>query len=343
VARDELDEQSNETASHIKWEVAAVVLQAMAVAMPLGLVIAAGGSYWLSRRVLAPIDQVVRVARNVTAQDLDERLAVPDTDDELKDLVLAQNALLERLSHGFRALNQFASDASHELRTPLAIISNELEVALRRPRTPEEWRGSAERSLDELRRLHRLVEALIELARADAESPFGDGFVDPQVLAVEVCATLASQAASSGIELSADISTDKPEMFVQGTAEGLRVALSNLVCNALRYTPRGGHVRVIVDRLSGDRVAIHVDDTGAGVDIAETEAIFAPFARGARGRAADAQEEYGARGLGLGLSIAKRIVERHRGTIVVTRSKEGGARFTVEIPVAETNNGVTEP
>src|SRR5262249_37338218 len=114
----------------------------------------------------------------------------------------------------------------------------------------------------------------------------------------------------------------------------LRVAVSNLFSNALRYTPPGGRVGAVVEVREPARVAIHVDDSGPGVDPGEIEAIFTPFARGARGRAADAGAADGPRGLGLGLSIAKRIAERHGGTIAVARSDMGGARFTVELPLA---------
>jgi len=335
VLADEQAEESNLSPSEIDWEAGRLVLEAMAVALPLGLLIAVGGSFSLSRRVLSPLDEVVRVARDVTAHDLERRMPLPETEDELRALVVAQNALFARLSQGFRALDQFASDASHELRTPLAIIGNELEVALRRPRTPEEWRGAAERSLDELRRLHRLVEALIELSRADAESPFGECLVGARGLLLEVCDKYTPAAEACEIELMAEAHHDAAEVFVQGSTEALRVALSNLVSNALRYTPRGGHIRASLERLSAERVAIHVDDSGGGVDAQEAEAIFAPFARGARGRAADAQAGDGSRGLGLGLSIAKRIVERHGGTIAVGRAKEGGARFTIELPIEE--------
>jgi signal transduction histidine kinase len=339
VLADELSEPSDMTPAQINWETGREVLMAMAVAMPLSLLIAAGGSLWLSRRVLAPLDQIVRSAREMTAHDLERRLPLPPADDELRALVLAQNALFARLDDGFKALSRFASDASHELRTPLTVIGNELEIALRRPRTPEEWRGAAERSLDELRRLHRLVEALIELARADAASPIADGRVGARSLVAELVSKLAPAAASAGIELRAD-SAEGGEIWLHGSEEALRVALSNLLSNALRYTPRGGRISAAAERNGAAAlVAIHVDDSGPGVDPREAEAIFTPFVRGARGREADERESDGRRGLGLGLSIAKRIVERHRGTLSVRSSSSGGARFTIELPAATAGDG----
>src|SRR5262249_25535947 len=108
------------------------VLTPLAIAAPIGLLLSTAGALWLSRRALAPVDRVIAAAREITVDNLDRRIEVPERDDELRTLVLALNELLDRIERGHLALAMFAADASHELRTPLAAICSELEIALRR-------------------------------------------------------------------------------------------------------------------------------------------------------------------------------------------------------------------
>src|SRR5262249_44654323 len=136
------------------------VFTPLVIAAPIGLALSIAGALWLSRRALAPVDRVIAALRGLTLDSLDRRLDLPARDDELRALVLAFNDALDRLERGHRALAMFAADASHELRTPLAAICSELEIALRRPRSPDEWTQSARTALDELRRLARVTDSL---------------------------------------------------------------------------------------------------------------------------------------------------------------------------------------
>src|ERR1044071_2631838 len=129
------------------------VLTPLAIAAPLGLALSTIGALWLSRRALAPVDRTIKAAREITVDNLDRRIDLPERDDELRALVVALNDLLDRVERGHRALAMFTADASHELRTPIAAIASELEVALRRPRSPDEWAQSARTALAELHRL----------------------------------------------------------------------------------------------------------------------------------------------------------------------------------------------
>jgi two-component system OmpR family sensor kinase len=298
------------------------VLTPLAIAAPIGLALSTAGALWLSRRALAPVDRVIAAAREITVESLDRRLDVPERDDELRGLVLALNELLDRLEHGHRALAMFAADASHELRTPIAAISSELEVALRRPRSPEEWSQSARTSLDELRRLARVMDSLLRFAQVDAARGAGTD-VELAGLVDEVTAMHASAARAAGVELTARCETD---VHVHGDADMLSTAISNLVANAIRYTPRGGAITATVE-LGDDAAHVHIDDTGRGLAPGELDAIFIPFARGAQAKAADGA------GVGLGLPIARRIVERHGGAIAAHNRTGGGARFSLRLPL----------
>jgi heavy metal sensor kinase len=308
------------------------VLTPLAIAAPVGLALSVGGALWLSRRALAPVDRVIAAAREITVENLDRRIDVPARDDELRKLVLALNELLDRLERGHRALAMFAADASHELRTPIAAVCNELEVALRRPRSPDEWSQAARTSLDELRRLARVTDSLLRFAQADAARTPATDDIELGGLVDEVAAMHTRAARDAGVELSSHCTGDV-HVHVHGDADMLSTAISNLVANAIRYTPRGGSIATAVER-DDDAAYIHVDDTGRGLAPDELDAIFRPFARGAQGKTGDSN------GLGLGLPIARKIAERHGGAIAAHNRPSGGARFSIRLPLLRGASGM---
>jgi two-component system OmpR family sensor kinase len=295
------------------------ILEAMLLAAPIALAGGVAAAGLLSKRALAPIDDVVAAAGELTAHDLHTRLPEPARDDELRALVVALNALLARLGEGFDALGRQAAEASHELRTPLAVIATELEVALRRPRDAAAWEETATRTLAEVRRLSTLVDGLLELSRAGAPAA-GGAPVDVVAVAEQVCGGLAAAAEARGVTLE----LDAPDpASVRGHGGAIEGALRNLVGNALRFTPRGG--RVIVRVGSGADVRVSVEDSGPGVAPDERERVFEPFVRGAASAAAPG-------GLGLGLAIVRKVVQAHDGAVAVADSPLGGARFTITLP-----------
>jgi two-component system OmpR family sensor kinase len=299
----------------------AEVLESILLAAPIALAGGVAAALILSKRALAPIDDAVATASEITANDLHRRLPVPARDDELRALALALNGLIARMEDGFGALARQAAEASHELRTPLTVIATELEVALRRPRDAAEWQGVGARTLDEIRRLSALVEALLELSRAGAVPAAGGGAVDVVAVAEQVCGGLAGAAEARGVALDLDAC---PAAQVRGHGGALEGALRNLVGNALRFTPGGGRVIVRVEQAG--EIAIHVDDSGPGVAPDERALVFEPFHRG---RAAEASPRDG---VGLGLAIVRKVVTAHGGAIAIADSPLGGARFTITLP-----------
>jgi len=327
VMYEEGREEDTLTAEAQSADVLDEVLTAMAFAAPVGLALAAGGAFWMTRRALRPIDQVIGAAATISADKLDARLPVPRADGELRDLVGSLNGLLERIERGYASLSLFTADASHELRTPLTVIGNELEVALRRPRSVDEWQASARTSLDEVLRLGRLVDALLRMARTEAEPPGRGERVELAVLIEQVVAAHGAAAARAGVSVAS--APGETSASITADPDALRSAIANLVSNAIRYTPRGGSVTVALERRDATHVAILVDDTGPGVAADEREAIFVPFARGTQGKRADDASA----GLGLGLAIARRIATRLGGTLhAESRPGGGGARFVLALP-----------
>jgi signal transduction histidine kinase len=327
---EEASESTSEPRDEIAADVQAQVLKTMSVVAPFAVLLATLGAYWLTRRVMRPIDEVIRAAAVMSAEDLDRRLPLPETDDELRALVESVNGLFARLERGYAAQASFASDASHELRTPLAVIISELEVALRRPRSEPEWTASANAVLAEARKASRLADALLRHARAGVARR-QHGSVDAAELVDRVTNANKAAAAELGLSLSVRYADGVGE-GMEGDKDALEAALGSVVANALRYTNAGGRIEVTVERGEPKALCIHVDDSGLGVAPHERELIFSAFVRGEQGQRVERSGGEG--GSGLGLAMARRIVEAHAGTLLVSTAPLGGARFTFTLPIS---------
>jgi signal transduction histidine kinase len=294
------------------------VVTALAIAAPLAFALSVIAAAWASRRVIGPIERATRTAAAISVDRFDRRMDVPEDSVELRALAIAINDLLDRLQRGYLALAAFSADASHELRTPIAAVSSELETALRRPRTAAEWEASAQTSLAELHRLGSLVDSMLRFAQADATRD-ADATVFELADAIEDAAAVQlAGAEKAGVTLRVELGTAHAK--IRGHAELLGAAVANLIANGLRITPRGGEIVVELSEIAGG-VKIVVSDTGPGLPVDRSK-LFVPFARGGKSD-----------GVGLGLAITRRIVERHGGTIAADDRPGGGARFTIDLPV----------
>jgi two-component system OmpR family sensor kinase len=280
---------------------------------------------WLTiARGLAPLDRVAAaVGRRSSA--LLEPLSESGLPREVQPLVGALNGLLGRLSQALAAQRSFIADAAHELRTPLTAVHLQAQLA-ERATTDAERRAALADLKDGLERATRLVEQLLTLAREEpgvADRP--EATIDLPALAREVVADLAPLAAAKHIDLG--LNADSSE-HVRGDADALATLLSNLVDNALRYTPERGRVDIGVAS-DGARAVLSVRDSGPGIPEADRERVFDRFVRGSVTGAV--------RGSGLGLSIVKRIAERHGADIVVGPGLDGaGVGISVRFPAAKT-------
>lgn len=326
-------------------------LLAAAALLPVATILAGAGGYLLARRALRPVDMMTQAVRQIEANSLGERIPVPGVDDELGRLARTLNDMLDRLEGGFAEVRRFTADASHELRTPLTILKGEVEVALRTPRDPAEYRKVLESCLEEVNRMARMVENLLTLTRADAgqlsleRRPVEIG----QVLA-RVVARGRSLAEGRGITL---VLAEGPAVTILADPDRLEQAFFNLVDNSVKYTPSGGHVtvrwrRVVPAAASPDVgppndptpapgprpaapvpaacIEVQVEDTGIGISAADRELVFGRFYRADRARS---RAEGGS---GLGLAIVKSIIEAHGGTVVVESALGHGTTFTVILP-----------
>ncbi|HMK21768.1 MAG TPA: heavy metal sensor histidine kinase [Terriglobales bacterium] len=294
---------------------------------PMLLLVAGAVGYGLSRRALAPVDALTRTARTITGGTLGNRLAPLHTRDELQRLSDTLNEMLARLEAAFGRVTQFTADASHELRTPVSLIRTEAELALRRSRGEEEYREALRRILLESERTTTLIEQLLALARADSgRESFEIKPLDLRGVLQDVAAGWRQVANVRGLQFNERILD--AEMSVLGDEAALRRALNALLDNAFKYTPLpGGMVRLSAERKNG-RALISVSDNGDGIPEEDQGRIFERFYRVDKARTRDMG------GAGLGLSIARWIVEQHHGNITVESTPGAGSIFRVELPLA---------
>jgi heavy metal sensor kinase len=298
--------------------------------IPIALLLAAGGGYFLARKSLAPVAAMASQASSMGAANLRARLAISNQRDELGQLALSFNQLLDRLEDSFERQRRFVADASHELRTPVAILRGETEVTLSRPdRSPKEYREALSVLHDESQRLAHIIEDLFTLTRADAgQYPLSprDFYLDE--LASDVLRHARSLALAKHITLSSSI---EPELALHADEGLIRRLLLNLLDNAIKYTPEGGTVNLEC-RHHGAQYVISVTDTGPGIPADLQNRIFERFFRADKARS---RSESDGGGAGLGLSIARWIAEAHHGRLELTRSDSSGSTFTATLPAAQ--------
>jgi signal transduction histidine kinase len=311
------------------------------IALAVAVVVAA----MLTRRITTPLRRLTEASRDLAEGDFARRVpsdAIEDGPMELSDLGLQFNAMAERLQESVEIIRrdrdrsrEFLADVSHELRTPIAALRtfNELLVdgAADDPTTRSEF---LESSRAQLERLDWLAQNLLELSKLDSGLVLLDVRREDLRSTVEQAVEGATTAARRrSIELTLDLPSEP--VAIRHDPVRIGQVLTNLVGNALKFTPRGGHVRVRVEP-SADGATISVADDGTGVDPAELPRIFDRFFRGAR--ASDARGS----GSGLGLAIVKSIVEMHGGTVAVETRLGEGSTFRVTLPAAPPNDGVAE-
>jgi heavy metal sensor kinase len=292
---------------------------------PVILLVAAGGGYWLSRRALAPVDALVRTAREINGANLDSRLQKLDTGDELQRLSETLNEMLARIETAFLRVTQFTADASHELRTPVSLIRTEAELALRRSRGETEYKDSLRHILLEAERTTALIEQLLSLARVDS------GREMLQMKPVDLREVLRSvidgwRQVSTSNNMQFSTSIDVQDSFVMGDESALRRLIDILLDNAFKYTPSPGSLHLALER-KAEGAVITVQDSGPGVDEQDRHKIFERFYRVDKARS----RQHG--GAGLGLAIAQWVVTQHRGCISVENGPVHGAIFRVQLPV----------
>jgi heavy metal sensor kinase len=293
------------------------------------IVIVTGGVGWLlAGRALAPVTSVAHVARRITGSNLSVHIQTRGSGDELDDLIEAFNKMTERLKHSFEQMRQFSTDVSHELRTPLTGIRGQLEVALFTAETPDQFREAMMNALQDVEKLSNMVRALLLLSQAET------GQLALQMIEMDLAPVVREivdqyQIAAEDEQVKLRCSA-VPSCVVRADKTQMERMVSNLVSNAIKYTPAKGEVEVGLD-CDGAWARFWVRDTGIGIPPEDLPNIFDRFYRVKGGRS---KKE----GLGLGLSFVSWIVNAHNGRIEVDSTPGRGTIFTVSLPRFEIEN-----
>lgn len=300
-------------------ETANVLIAALVVVSPMLVLMIGALAWWLIGRTLRPVDDISREVESIGGGALHRRVPVPDTDHEIATLARTMNDMLARVEHASDQQQQFVDDASHELRTPLTRMITDLDVALAHP-DENDLVSTIHRLHDDATDLRLLLEDLLYLARSSHTAAVPSTEVDLDDIVLTAAAHHRQHPAVminvSGVSAAA----------VRGDGRALGRAIDNVITNAVRHAHRT--VSISSRSEAGNSVVV-VDDDGTGIPKADRERVFTRFTRLDEARS----RNHG--GAGLGLAIAAEIVRRHHGTITISNSPAGGARFTVSLPASD--------
>lgn len=286
------------------------------------------GGYWLSGRAIHPLAKIIQQTSNMKPGNIDERLPLRGSGDELDKLSLTINGLLDRIAAYLSQKRDYLANAAHELRSPLAAIRSLVEVALTSQRSTPEYINLLNEIMEESSSMGVLVNQLLLLSESDA----GRLALNPQPVPLDQVVK-KSVDMFEGVAESQGIHLKVPEltaMQVAGDESHLRQLINNLLDNAIKFTPSGGQVTVELSRQNG-HAHLRVADTGSGIPPDELPRIFERFYRGDKSR----HRADGRRGTGLGLAICQAIVAGHHGSIHVDSDPGKGSTFTVELPTVQ--------
>jgi heavy metal sensor kinase len=293
--------------------------------IPLGILCGCALGWLLAGHALTPVKEVARAAERISGSNLSLRIPDRGAGDELDYLIETFNRMIERLEINFQQIRQFSTDVSHELRTPITAIRGQLEVALFTAETTDQYRDAIFNALQDVERLSQIVRALLLLSQAES------GQVALQKARLDLCAVVQDiveqfeiPADAAKVRLSAQFDG---ECAVDADRIQIERMISNLLSNALKFTPEGGEVRVGVAR-HAENVEIAVEDTGCGIPAENLPHIFERFYRVPEAKSQPSPEK----GLGLGLSFVAWIAKAHGGEVKVDSAPGRGSRFSVLLP-----------
>ena len=294
-------------------------------AIPIALVLGSIGGWLLARKSLAPISYITEATRKITATNLGDRLQLGQSDDEMDHLIATINAMISRLEDSFKRMNQLTADVSHELRTPISAMRGEAELLLSKPRPIGEYRGALATFVEQLDFLTRMIDDLILLSKFDSnEARLTMLPIKLNELLINLGEFFKVLAEQKGIELTVE---KMERLDVVGDQIRLQQLFTNLIDNAIKFTPSGGHINITLQK-EGGVVKVSIRDTGTGIPESELKHIFERFYQ------VDKSRDRGSGGVGLGLSICQWIAAAHHGTTELESEVGKGSCFIVSLPLA---------
>jgi two-component system, OmpR family, heavy metal sensor histidine kinase CusS len=288
-----------------------------------GLLFAFGCAYFIVRLAMKPLDDISRTARNITQRRLDTRIDSEALPAELVSLADSFNSMLGRLEDSFARLSHYSANLAHELRTPINTLMIESDIALAKERSPQEYRQVIASGLEEYGRLSWTIDRLLFLARADLEAhELNRKRLDLRAEIDDIFDYFFDAACESGVTLEV---RGAGTLWADQTL--LRRAISNLITNAIAYTPMAGAIEVEIEQLDREAARVTVADNGWGIGREHLPRIFDRFYR-----VEPAAGERKAEGTGLGLAIVKTIMQMHGGSVGIQSEPGRGTRVTLEFP-----------
>jgi len=312
------DKEGHEKNTQLKWILIFSFFTGIAVAFVSGIL--------FSLRLVQPIKKIASEVKEISSLNLSRRIEVTKTKDELNELSITLNGLLDRLQESFEIQRRFIANASHELSTPLTAVLSQLEITLQKERDVQEYRDILHSVYCDVKNLTQLTRSLLEIAKASGTS----GGIELLLIRMdELLMRLPSELKKTEpdyiLELNFENFPDEEDkLLVFGNADLLYSAVKNIVVNACKYSQN--HTANVVLQFLGNELQIIIEDQGPGIKEEEMPFIFQPFYRGRQGLFQQ--------GSGLGLSLAHRIIELHKGLIRVDNKISGGAVFIITLPIA---------
>jgi signal transduction histidine kinase len=297
------------------------ILFGMIGAIPTVLIVIFIGARWVASRALAPVEEIRQAAAQITPQQLDQRLPVPPTEDEIAGLIIVLNKTFERLQRSFEQSVRFSADASHQLKTPIAVLRAGIEEILSDPKTPSDLQERADALLHQAHQLTSVVENLLLLARADAgRLELRRAEFDLRELLDGVLDDARALAEPRGLTVKAEVPDSLPFAADRGF---ISMIMQNLLDNAVKYTVAGGCICIRARAINGS-VEVSIENNGEPIPAERRPHIFERFHR--------AWSVGQTSGHGLGLSIARELAVAHGGELILVRSDEEWTEFRLRLP-----------
>lgn len=306
------------------------------IAVPLAILAAALGGFYIAKKAFDPIDKIIRTAQSISAKHLDKRLETGKVEDEITRLSSTLNEMFDRIEEAFKLQKQFTADASHELKTPLTILLGEIEVTLNNPRTSEDYQNILRSAVEEIRRITNIVDDLLMIARLESgQLPLQKRPLRVDELLLDAISRTSGYASQHSVSINCEVQDisghESEEIFVEGDRDKLLSVFINLLDNAIKYSRPGGTVRA-VQIIEKNYVRLEIIDKGIGISSEDLPHVFDRFYRADKSRTAESAQ----RGSGLGLSISRFLVEAHGGTISIDSQPGVGTTVTVRVPILHT-------
>lgn len=288
--------------------------------VPLIVILTMTVGLFFARIALRPVHEMSAAMRKISADNFKIRIMPPNTKDEIRELADIFNEMLDRLEDSFISQRRFIQDVSHELKTPLTIIKGELEVALKKARSVNEYTAILQNNLEEAEKINRIVQDLLTLAKFDNR----DIELDMKKVNLEdLLYSIVEDLSRAIAEKKIAVKTSLKELYIDADYSQLRRAFLNIIDNAIKYSPDGGEIKISTED-KGNEIAVIIEDNGAGISEKDLPHIFKRFYRADSSRSTS--------GFGLGLSIAKNIFDAHKATINVKSSQGRGSVFSIIFP-----------